>query len=332
MRQGAATGVALADGSIVEGREIVLAAGALQSPAMLLRAGIGDAADLRNLGIGVVADRPGVGRNLQEHPSIAVSAWIAPHARMGATPRRHVQMALRYSSDLPAMPRNDMFAVVVAKSAWHPIGVRIGTLFAWINKPFSSGRVILASASPHDYPDVAFDLLSDPRDFARMRDCVRRMAAFFAAAPLRQAASAPFVATHGTLAALVGKMSARNWLMTAIPALAMDLIPKLRGAFVERFLSPDGPLADALGDEEKLDELVRKYTIGGWHASGTCRMGDEADKLAVVDPRTARVYGARGLRVVDASLMPAVPRANTNIPTIMLAEKMADQILAADRK
>jgi 5-(hydroxymethyl)furfural/furfural oxidase len=330
IRQGTATGIVLAGGSTIEGREIIVAAGALQSPAMLMRAGIGDGADLKRLGIDVVADRPGVGRNLQEHPSIAMSAWIKSHARMGATPRRHVQMALRYSSGMPETPRNDMFTVVVAKSAWHPIGVRIGTLFSWINKPYSSGRLRLKSASPHDYADVNFDLLSDPRDFMRMRDCVRRMAGFFAAPSMRNAASAPFVATHGTLASLVGKISVRNWLMTGIPALTMDVVPALRRVFIERMLSQDGPLDEALRDEEKLDELVRKHTIGGWHASGTCKMGTAADKLAVVDPQSARVYGVRGLRVVDASIMPTVPRANTNIPVIMIAEKIADGILAAD--
>jgi 5-(hydroxymethyl)furfural/furfural oxidase len=118
--------------------------------------------------------------------------------------------------------------------------------------------------------------------------------------------------------------------MTAAPALAMDMVPALRRTFIERMLSSDGPLDDALKDEDKLDALVRKHTIGGWHASGTCKMGDAADKLAVVDPQSARVYGVRGLRVVDASVMPTVPRANTNIPVIMLAEKIADGILAAD--
>lgn len=330
VERGAATGITLDDGTRIDGREIIVAAGALQSPAMLMRAGIGDGAELRQLGISIVADRPGVGRNLQEHPSIAMSAWIRPHARMGATPRRHVQMALRYSSGLPDMPRNDMFTVVVAKSAWHPLGVRIGTLFSWINKPYSSGRVRLVSAVSKDYPDVAFELLSDQRDFVRMRDCVRRMAAFFASSPMRAAASAPFVATHGTLAALVGQISFRNWLMTAVPAVAMDAVPALRRAFIERLLSNDGPLDDALIDEERLDELVRKHTIGGWHASGTCKMGDPADRFAVVDPKSARIFGVRNLRVVDASIMPTVPRANTNIPVIMLAEKLADSILECD--
>ncbi len=313
---------------VVRGREIIVSAGALQSPAMLLRAGIGPAAELTALGIPVVADLPGVGANLQEHPSIAVSAWLAPAARMGRTPRRHVQMALRYTSAQPDSPPNDMFMVVVAKSAWHPIGRRIGSLFAWINKPFSHGRVSLTAADPRVYPKVAFELLSDRRDFVRMRDAVRLMAELYASAPLRAVATTPFAAVHGRMAALVGKISARNWLATFAPAVLMDASTRLRREFLRRVVSPDFDLAAALADEDRLDELVSRYTIGGWHACGTCRMGAADDRMAVVDAASARVRGVAGLSVVDASLFPTVPRANTNLPVIMTAEKMADQILA----
>lgn len=317
-------------GELVRGREIVLCAGALQSPALLLRAGIGPAADLKALGIDVVADRPGVGANLQEHPSIAVSAWLRPAARMGRTPRRHVQMALRYTSTQPASPPNDMFMVVVAKSAWHPIGRRIGSLFAWINKPFSHGRVTLASADTRDYPKVAFELLSDRRDFVRMRDAVRLMAEFYASDALRAVAADPFAAVHGRMAGMVGQISVRNWLATMGPALLMDASSRLRREFVRRIVSPDFDLAAAIADDDRLDELVSRYTIGGWHACGTCRMGATDDALAVVDPMTARVRGIGGLSVVDASVFPTVPRANTNLPVIMTAEKMADQLLLRD--
>jgi len=315
-------------GETIRGREIVLSAGALQSPALLLRAGIGPGADLKALGIAVVADLPGVGANLQEHPSLAVSAWLHPAARMGRTPRRHVQMALRYTSAQPDAPPNDMFMVVVAKSAWHPLGRRIGSLFAWINKPFSQGRLTLASADSRTYPKVAFELLSDRRDFVRMRDAVRLMAALYASDELRAAATMPFAAVHGRMAALVGRISARNWLATMAPALLMDASTRARRAIVRRVISPDTDLAAALADEEQLDALVRKYTIGGWHACGTCRMGAADDRMAVVDAATGRVRGIASLSVCDASVFPTVPRANTNLPVIMTAEKLADRFLA----
>ena len=328
VEDGRATGVQVA-GELIRGREIIVSAGALQSPAMLLRAGIGPAAHLRTLGIDVVADLPGVGANLQEHPAIAMSAWLKPWARMGDTPRRHVQMALRYTSSDPLSPPNDMFTVVVAKSAWHPIGRRLGSLFTWINKPFSQGHVKLTSADVRVFPEVAFQLLSDPRDFVRMKSSFLRMAEFFNAPSMKHATADPFAATHGAMAAAVGKINWRNWLATTLPALAMDGPPSIRRQVIRRLLAPGQDLQAALADDELLDELVRRHTIGGWHASGTCRMGSPDDRLAVTDPRDARVYKVQGLRVVDASIMPTVPRANTNIPTIMIAEKMATAMLAS---
>jgi 5-(hydroxymethyl)furfural/furfural oxidase len=322
-----AVGVQIA-GELIRGREIIISAGALQSPAMLLRAGIGPAPQLRSLGLDVVADLAGVGANLQEHPAIAMSAWLRPWARMGDTPRRHVQMALRHTSRVPASPPNDMFTVVVAKSAWHPIGRRLGSLFTWINKPFSQGHVKLTSADSRTRPEVAFQLLSDPRDFARMKSAFVQMAEFFAAPSMTRATADPFAAIHGAMAAAVGKMNWRNWLATMPPALALDGPAAIRRQVIRRLLAPGQNLAAALADDEVLDELVRNHTIGGWHASGTCRMGREDDRLAVTNPRDGRVHAVQGLRVIDASIMPTVPRANTNLPTIMIAEKTASAILS----
>ena len=313
------------NGEVVRGREIVLAAGALRSPAMLLRAGIGPASNLRQLGIEVVCDLPGVGANLQEHPSLAMSAWIKPGFRMGETPRRHVQMALRYTSDGIGRSPNDMFTVVVAKSAWHPIGRRLGSLFTWINKPHSQGWVKLVSPDARVDAEIAFQLLSDERDLLRMKGAFRRMAAFFASPELQAAARDPFPVRHGAMAAMVGAITWRNWLLTIGPALLMDGPQDLRRVVVEKLLAP-GHRLGAVQDDQLLEATVRKFTIGGWHASGTCRMGHKTDRGAVVDASTGRVIGVDGLSVVDASVMPTVPRANTNLPTIMIAEKMSDAI------
>lgn len=320
------TGVRIGDEEIA-GREVILCAGGLQSPAMLLRAGIGPEAASRTHGIPVVADRRGVGANLQEHPSLSLSAWIRRGHRMGRTPRRHAHLALRYSSGGDAPP-NDMFMVAVARSAWHPLGIRIGTLFAWINKPFSTGSVRLVSRHPADYPEVAFELLSDARDLARMKASFRFMAELFATPALRRATDDPFATTHGALAASVREETWRNRLITLPPALLTDGPAALRRAVIGTLIAPGFDLARTLADDGLLEDVVRRHTIGGWHPCGTCRMGPSDDPDAVVDPRTARVHGVAGLSVVDASIMPSVPRANTNIPTIMLAEKMADAILS----
>lgn len=314
-------------GTTIMGREIILSAGALQSPAMLLRAGIGDDSELRSVGVAPIHTLRGVGRNLQEHPSLAMASWIRPAARMGDTPRRHVQMALRHTSKESWSPPNDMFTVVVAKSAWHPIGWRLGSLFTWINKPFSSGYVRLLSPDPATFPEVAFELLSDQRDLVRMISAVRQLAAFYATSAMQGASADPFVATHGAMAGMVGKINLRNWFLTLGPALLMDGPRLVRRMVVDRLLAPGNNLADALADDSAMEALVRKYTIGGWHPCGTCRMAPASNPDAVVDPLDGRVHGVAGLSVIDASVMPSIPRANTNLPTIMIAEKMADGIL-----
>ncbi len=322
-----ATGVRIGD-TVHQAREIVLCAGALQTPAVLMRAGIGPATRLKAHGIEPIVDRPGVGRNLQEHPTIALSGWLKPGNRMGDTPRRHVQTALRYSSGRPDCELGDMSMAVVAKSAWHPIGLRLGSLVTWVNKSYSTGSVSLKSADPRDLPDVALEFTSDPRDLARLRDAVRFMAKLFSDVAMSGVAEAPFCAAHGKLAGLVGTVSQRNYWLTLAPAVALDKSGALRAKFINRLLSPDFHLSKALTDDDLLDRLIRARVVGGWHCSGTCRMGPREKADAVVDPRTARVHGVDGLRVVDASIMPIIPRANTNLPVIMIAEKMADHILA----
>lgn len=321
-----AIGVAT-DAGTVHGHEIVLAAGALMTPALLMRSGVGPGPHLRALGIGVVADIGGVGRNLQEHPSIAMSAYLKPGYRMGDTLRRQVHVGLRYSSGQGSP--GDMFMVAVARAAWHPLGQRIGSLFGWVNKPASTGDLRLVSPDPAVHPDVRFGLLDDPRDLARMIALFRRMAALFASGPLRRATTGPFAARHGALAAMVGRVTLRNRMLTAIPAALADGPPWMRRAVFDRLVARGIDLDHALADGDLLEQVVRDHTIGGWHPCGTCRMGDAAQPDAVVDPMQARVHGLAGLRVIDASVMPAIPRANTNIPTLMLAEKFAAAILAA---
>lgn len=314
--------------TVLRGRRVILTAGATRTPVFLLRAGIGAADRLRAAGQTVVHDLPAVGQNLQEHPSIAMSSWIRPGHRMGDTPRRHVQAGLRFSSGLGECGPGDMFMVIVAKSAWHPIGRRIGSLFTWVNKPYSRGWLRLNPADPAGPPEVRFEMLSDPRDMARMKLAVRKMHALYLTRSLQQAAARPFVATHGALARLVGEQNLRNWAMTIGPALLTDGPSALRNAVIDRLFAAGDDLALALRDDDAMTDLVRKHTVVGWHPSCTCRMGQADDPASVIDPRHGGVHGIDGLHVADASAMPRLPRANTNLPTIMLAEKLADGILA----
>jgi 5-(hydroxymethyl)furfural/furfural oxidase len=159
-----------------------------------------------------------------------------------------------------------------------------------------------------------------------MMDAVRRMAALMASPSLAAIAHDPFPSSYGRLARLVARDTLRNRLATIPPALALDGPAALRRFTIRNLITRGVDLGTLLADDEALADYLTRHVVGNWHASGTCRMGRASDRGAVVDPRDARVHGIGGLSVVDASLMPTVPRANTNLPTIMIAEKMAAAI------
>ncbi len=124
---------------------MILSAGAICTPAHLLRAGIGPVGHLREKGITVRQALPGVGQRLMDHPSVALAAFIRPHARLNGRTRRHLLVGLRFSSDLPDMPVSDMAVSVSTKAAWHAVGEQICSITTWVNKTYSeAGR----SASP----------------------------------------------------------------------------------------------------------------------------------------------------------------------------------------
>ena len=318
--------------TVLAARRVVLAAGALHSPAMLQRAGMGDAAHLRELGIDVLCDLPGVGANLQEHPGISVSAFLKPEARLGEGTRRHMLFGLRYSSNQPDCPVSDMYLAVVARSAWHPLGRRIGTIISWLNKVHSRGWVRIQSAEPDMEPVAALNFLSDVRDTARLVDSVRLMAAIMARPELGDAIQCASPSAYSGFAKALGKVTLRNYLLTAPAAIALDIAPFLRDRFFRTFLGSGKSLAEIVDDRDALEAFVKSNAIAQWHVSGTCRMGRPDMREAVVNPVNMAVHGVEGLHVADASVMPTVPRANTNIPTIMIAERAADLIIADDAR
>jgi len=306
------------------GREIVLSCGAIHSPAHLLRAGIGPVGHLKEMGIPIVMGLEGVGQRLMDHPSIALSSFIRPGARMNEHTRRHVQVALRYSSELPGVPRGDMFVAVLSKSAWHAVGAQIASLLTFVNKTYSeTGQVKLASRDPLMEPIVQFNLLSDRRDLDRLMSGFRKMAALQMSAPLRAVTDKPFPASYSDRVRKIGVVNAKNKILTAIAAVLMDGPSALRHYMIDTFVVEGFTFDEVMSDDEAMEAFVRKAAIGVWHASCSCRMGRPDDPMAVVDTQ-GRVKGVQGLRVVDASIFPVVPCANTNFPTLMAAEKIAE--------
>ena len=332
MQEGRCTGAHLRSGGkdeTVVGREVVLSSGAIHSPAHLLRAGIGPADQLRALGIAVVADRPGVGQRLMDHPAISLASFIRPNARVNAHTRRHCLMALRYTSPDSDWD-GDMFVYVMSKSSWHAIGEQIATMNLIVYRTWSeSGSVTLSDADWRTPPAVAFRLLSDWRDMHRLTEGFRRLAALHATPEMQSATMDAFPACYSEKVRQFGLLTLRNRVATSLMARLLDGPAALRRALMRRLIMEGPTMAEALADPATLDAFVRKTVIGVWHASCTCRMGSADDPMAVTDP-AGRVYGVDGLRVCDASIFPIVPTANTNIPVIMAAEKIADAIRAGN--
>jgi len=295
---GRAVGVRLRlgnDWTEVRAQHVVLCAGAVHSPAILLRSGIGPN--------GPVAALP-VGEGMQEHPLALF--WL--YTRPGKKPdidARHANCCLRYSSGLAGAGENDMMITSINQTlalpnpgdshlvaegtggTWggagggHAAGGP-GLLCLWANQQFSRGVLRLASADPDAHPVIDQDLLSDPSDLVRMRDGVKHCVELLRSGPFD----------------------------TAFEHIAIDIA---------------GRGLDTLSDDATVDRWLMETIGDTGHICGTCRMGAPDDPRAVVDP-SGRVLGIEGLWVADASVFPEVPRANTNLPTIAAAERLSDLI------
>jgi 5-(hydroxymethyl)furfural/furfural oxidase len=318
-------------GALLENREewraanVIVCAGAIHSPAFLMRSGIGPAADLAALGIDVIADRGGVGGNLMEHPSIAVSAFLPRAARTPFPDEHHEQAVVRFSSGLPGTVPGDMHGAILSRSGWHSVGHRLGTIFFWVNKSYSRGRVKLTSANPLDEPAVDFKMLSDPRDLERLKLALRFGAETLADPLMARHRATALPTSYSPRVASVAVPGMWNAFQRGMLAALLDIAGPLRAWLVRRVVTQGVTLDRLLADDEELTRFVTRSVGGTWHASGTCRMGAADDPLAVCDARGA-VLGVDGLYVCDASLMPSIPCANTNVPTIMIAERIADML------
>ncbi|HZP85449.1 MAG TPA: GMC family oxidoreductase N-terminal domain-containing protein, partial [Burkholderiales bacterium] len=284
-------------------REVILCGGAINSPQLLMLSGVGPAKELQVLGIPIVHDAPGVGKNLIDHYYGGVSARVRGEVSINQLARgwrllrellRFVSMgdgALTYgvtaaplfTRSRPELTRPDLQVLFTPASydreRFGALEVEPGvTAVVCIAQPESRGSLTLRSADPADSPRIQPNYLSAPNDVRTLVAGVRLVRKIFSAPAMKQC--------------MVGETY---------------------------------PGAQASSDEAIADALRLTGTTG-YHAVGTCRMGSDAN--AVVDPQL-RVLGVSGLRVVDASVMPMVPTGNTNAPTAMVAEKGADLIRAS---
>lgn len=314
----------------VHAKEVILCAGAIHTPAILMRSGVGPRAALEGLGIEVVAAREGVGARLMEHPSIAVSAVLSRRGRTAFPTEHHEQAVWRYSSGLPGIGPGDMHGAILSRSGWHSVGYRMGTVFFWVNKSCSQGRVRLVSTDPAAEPQVDFAMLSDERDLQRLMQALRHGAELLEAEALAPLRTVVFPASYSPRVAKVAQPGMFNALARGVLSALLDIAGPLRRWLVTRLITQGVELCTLVNDEAALAEFVRRNVGGTWHASCTCAMGAVDDPAAVTDS-AGRVIGTEGLRVCDASLMPSIPCANLNVPTVMIAERIAAMIAGTDQ-
>ena len=308
IEDGVATGVEYADEKtrsrtqVRAKREVLVCAGAVQSPQILQLSGIGDPADLSAAGIETVHALPGVGQNLQDHLDVTLS-WACPQPITIYSQRKGLKTLLvglnyllfkkgigrrqflesgAFLRSRPDLDRPDLqvhCVLAVTQNHGKTVVERDGFTFHVCQlRPESRGRVGLRSSDPFDDPAIFANYLSAEEDRRALREGVRMM---------REVASQPALD----------------------PYRSEELFP-----------------GEDIQSDEAVDAWIRSAAETIYHPVGTCRMGADGDPMAVVDAQL-RVRGLKGLRVVDASVMPTLVGGNTNAPTIMIAEKAADMIL-----
>ncbi len=309
IEDGRAVGVEVSKGGSITQvkarREVILAASSINSPKLLMLSGIGPAAHLAEHGIQVVADRPGVGQNLQDHLELYIQQaciqpitlfkhwnlfgkglvgleWLLRRSGPGASNQFESAAFLRSKPgvDYPDIQYHFLPIAVrydgQAAAEGHGYQAHVGPM-----RSPSRGAVTLSSADPDAPPSILFNYMSKAQDWADFRHCIRLTREIFS-----QAAFEPF-----------------------------------RGKEIQ-------PGA-ALQSDDELDGFIREHVESAYHPCGTCKMGAADDPMAVVDPET-RVIGVEGLRVADSSIFPRITNGNLNAPSIMVGEKASDHILGRD--
>jgi 5-(hydroxymethyl)furfural/furfural oxidase len=241
--------------------------------------------------------------------------------------RRQMFVGLRWSSEFENCPAGDMYLIPSNKAQWHAIGERLGLLMLWVNRSFSTGEIKLTAPDRASPLDIDFNMCSDPRDIERLMIGVRLMHRLQADQAVQDTVEQVFPVSYSDWARALAVHNRVNAAHTLIGATLMDSSAALRRWMIARLIADAPSIDDLAHDDGACRDWIKTAVVGHWHASCTCRMGAADDAGAVTDP-AARVYGVEGLRVCDASIMPSVPSANTNIPTIMIGEKIAAQILA----
>jgi choline dehydrogenase-like flavoprotein len=306
-------------------REVILSAGAIHSPAMLLRAGIGPADELKRLGIAPVVDRLGVGRNLQNHPYLHFALTLPRGMRLAPHLRRFAIAGIRTSSGLAGCPAGDLLVFTIGRVSPRSYGPDLAMVGAALYSPFSRGAVTLASPDIDVPPRIDFGMLQDPRDPPRLIKAARLAESLLLDAGVEDAYAEAFLLPPVMSLHQFNRPGVAGSLLAFAAKAVLNAPARLRRATVGALIRPGRWFA---GRHQRLplsDAELLAAAAPMAHPAGTCAIGRADDPMAVVDS-ACRVYGVRNLRVVDASIMPQLPSANTNLPTLMLAHRAAELI------
>ena len=264
----------------LEGRNIILSAGAIGSPHLLLLSGVGPASGLEAVGVPVVHDLPGVGKNLRDHPQVWVT-WRKRDDFEQPPDIPGIQITLRYTSEGSHLP-NDMLihpgsrGLVGRRPFGHTSSDERGILMVvCLDLAVGSGSVKLRDSDPHIQPFLDYNYLQEEFDRSRMREGVRICLE---------------LGEHEGWASLVK----------------------------ERVEPTDADLES----DEALDEWLKRGVMTSHHVSGTCKMGPDSDPMAVVD-QFGNMRGLENLKIADASIMPDCIRANTNVTSLVIGERVS---------
>jgi 5-(hydroxymethyl)furfural/furfural oxidase len=248
-------------------------------------------------------------------------------ARQAPELQPHPTTVLRYSSGLPGCPPTDMYINVQSKTSWSALGRRIATVVPTLWKPVSRGRVALKSPELDREPLVEMNFASHELDLQRLKQGFVVALDMLAYAQQRGLATIGFPVKPTDRIRSLNRKTPGNALKSWAVAALTDIIPPLSGPVFATLADRTEDLFELAKDDDQLTEYVCRNVGGMFHVAGTYRMGDAADPNTVVDAE-GRVRGFAGLSIADASIMPTIPRANTNIPTLMIAEKISDALLA----
>jgi 5-(hydroxymethyl)furfural/furfural oxidase len=309
---------------IIDAGLVILSAGGVHSPKLLMLSGVGPAQHLADNGIDVVLDKPGVGSNLQDHPSVYVSCYMPPNVRSGD---EYIGPAsyLRYSSGVEGCPESDMVLISAGRSGWHAVGRQLATLVPFVAIPFSRGTVRLTSPDAGEEADVCFNFLDDWRDRKRLVESFRTSAEILMHSAVAKITGNPFPSAVSERVATLAIPTMSHRLLTDVAAMLLDSNSSVRTFLMDHVVNEGPALSALMADEQALTDYVCSAVVSIWHPSCTCRMGAADDSMAVVDP-DGRVYGLENLVISDASIMPNVTTTNTNIPTLMVAERIAQKL------